>query len=434
MNESLIRERLHKAVGEASYPPGLMSRIEARLHEPEQRQAVPRSMALVAALLAVAIVATLIFTARSLQPSPTISAKPTLQRSDCVASTSSEPAAPLLVKMVGLSIGWAHGVLRTTDGGAHWRDVSPQPVPDRSSGYTEFFLDATHAWTARAVGSATACADHVVVFRTSDAGRTWERSASIPVNPRSNTDVVWAGSPLAVHWLDFVDAQNGWLLIESRPTGFSSPVWLAGALYRTTDGGLNWTLVTINPGVAALKSDCHVGGGISFSSATVGWMPMFCAGENYTGPALLVTQDGGADWTVEVLTTEAGCTCHHTPDLPPVFLDGMHGTFMVPGVLVLTSTGGGHWSAHGLPAGTSSVTFVDPRDGWAVAAGTLFRTVDAGTTWIRLAVLPGLSSDDAATLNFVDASNGFWATGLELFRTGDGGLNWKVVDAKVEAR
>ena len=59
MNEARIRERLHDAIGDASYPAGLSSRVESRLREPVNEQH-PRAIALVAAILALAIVAVLL--------------------------------------------------------------------------------------------------------------------------------------------------------------------------------------------------------------------------------------------------------------------------------------------------------------------------------------------------------------------------------------
>jgi hypothetical protein len=67
MNEREIRDRLRRAFGETRYPPGLTSRIQSRLSAPalEQGPRSPRFMALVAALLALAIVAAVVFIGRT---------------------------------------------------------------------------------------------------------------------------------------------------------------------------------------------------------------------------------------------------------------------------------------------------------------------------------------------------------------------------------
>jgi hypothetical protein len=67
MNERSIRERLRRAVGEsAAYPPGLANRIRVRLGEPAQhRERSPFLVALTAAILALAIVATFMFIGQS---------------------------------------------------------------------------------------------------------------------------------------------------------------------------------------------------------------------------------------------------------------------------------------------------------------------------------------------------------------------------------
>lgn len=59
MNESQIRDRLHEAVGETSFPEDLPTRLEARLAASAGDQRRPRGLAIVAALIAIAVVAAL---------------------------------------------------------------------------------------------------------------------------------------------------------------------------------------------------------------------------------------------------------------------------------------------------------------------------------------------------------------------------------------
>jgi len=65
---------------------------------------------------------------------------------------SSTPGAPLqAIRMVDMSNGWAlttkGTVLKTSDGGRHWQDVTPKaPTPDKNS--QSEFLTAQVAWLA----------------------------------------------------------------------------------------------------------------------------------------------------------------------------------------------------------------------------------------------------------------------------------------------
>src|SRR5258708_39550333 len=67
--------------------------------------------------------------------------------------TTSGAAYPLLppasMRMFNRNTGWAAGsgtnkILRTSDGGTHWDDVTPQAA--RAGTWTTFFLDGNHAW------------------------------------------------------------------------------------------------------------------------------------------------------------------------------------------------------------------------------------------------------------------------------------------------
>jgi hypothetical protein len=85
MNDTEIRERVRKVVGEASYPPGLPSRVQAQLQAPRRETTHPRAIGLIAAILAIAVVAALfaprLLTQRTSLPRPQPAASPASQSS-----------------------------------------------------------------------------------------------------------------------------------------------------------------------------------------------------------------------------------------------------------------------------------------------------------------------------------------------------------------
>jgi photosystem II stability/assembly factor-like uncharacterized protein len=352
-------------------------------------------------------------------------------------------SAPVPVLMASPTTGWAVGARRTTDGGLHWSTVAPPSVPNRSSSYAEFFLDATHAWVAQPAGSSAACADHITIFGTADGGRTWQQAAPIPVQVPV-TDVIWKGhstsfSPTTSQpggegpWLYFTDSRNGWLLVESGNDFFETY-----GLYRTTDGGLHWNQVSGDPfsALKAFEPGCEGGGtqtGMSFASATTGWIVRpNCAGVL----ALSVTHDGGFTWKVQVLPA----TCCGVN--PPTFFDATHGMlFVVPdGSLLVTSDGGSTWSTRTLPLWTpqwsiDALDFINPNEGWALVSARLYHTGNGGRTWTLVTANlppPPLNVLQPSSLDFVDASNGFWKTGFQLLKTTDGGHSWTVIQTTVQ--
>jgi photosystem II stability/assembly factor-like uncharacterized protein len=115
--------------------------------------------------------------------------------------------------------GWAAGttsLLATTDGGAHWTAL-PEPCPVIRSVH---FISPTTGF-AVAGGTNVSGADPEipvvggVVLTTGDGGRTWQRMAT----------------PADAQTVCFSDPRHGWL-------------GAAGLLYRTSDGGTHWTVLT----------------------------------------------------------------------------------------------------------------------------------------------------------------------------------------------
>jgi photosystem II stability/assembly factor-like uncharacterized protein len=369
--------------------------------------------------------------------------------------------APVPVKMVSPTTGWAIGARRTTDGGSHWSNVGPRSVPDRSSGYGEFFLDGTHAWVAQAAGSSAACADQVVVLSTIDGGLTWQQASRLKIQLPKAADAMsgdWAPS------LGFIDAEHGWLLVEPAVPftvrmDLGEPMDVrrsAAALYWTSDGGHHWTLVSTQAG--ANSAGCKAVPPVSFSSTTTGWMQVQCVNNGSAPPVqLLVTHDGGATWAVQELAPSSCCVAPL-----PTFLDDQHGWLFVSGdpLLLATGDGGNTWIGRGLPPlsyyscvgkegpttcsneGIVAADFIDLSHGWAVVGKTnqtgsqfllaVERTDDGGKTWTDLrADLPVDPSfpdpylpPSQVSLTFVSATDGFWWSGSELFRTSDSGTTW----------
>jgi photosystem II stability/assembly factor-like uncharacterized protein len=274
-------------------------------------------------------------------------------------------------------------------------------------------------------------ADHVVVFRTTDAGKTWLQSAALRITPADRSDVIWEGSGYS-HWMCFIDSQNGWLLVESGPASPMGPTWRTGSLFRTTDGGVTWALIARNPGSTALKTlggSCGgfgIGDGFVFSSSMTGWLPLDgCASSH----ALLVTHDGGVTWSAQYVPISY-------PSVP-YFIDSENAILLGQGdVMATTSDGGLTWATQpALPNQCSLLTFVDPTDGWCIGRGDsspgagwfVFRTSDGGHVWVK-------ETGAAAVgwgLTFIDTKTGYQAVGQSpdegdwaLFRTVDGGRTW----------
>jgi photosystem II stability/assembly factor-like uncharacterized protein len=364
----------------------------------------------------------------------------------CPATTSSG-SVPEPVNLFSATTGWAVGGLRTTDGGAHWANVDPQSVPNRSAGSAEFYLDASHAWIAETAGSSANCSDHVVVFSTSDGGVTWQQGTAIQVPARKPSDLIWgqtdsAASPTTqsianVSWLDFVDAKDGWLLVASGTDWFDAAIAI-GPLYRTTDGGLNWTAISASrPG---LNLNCTSGlPYFSFSSATTGWLQgPACPGD---AVSLQVTHDGGVTWKLQTIGPACGCSAAQ-----PIFFDAGHGltTFSDQSgstFILATRDGGATWASHKIsdPGLNPSIDFIGPNEGWLTGTGDnganflLKRTSDGGKTWTLVnAHLPVGPDQGNYAVFFADSRTGLLWMSTAIYKTTDGGRSWVQIQLVVQ--
>lgn len=461
MEDVSLRLEFHRALDAVTPPaPWLEQRLREEIQRRRRETLVERArrrpgefawlLPAVAVILAIAIIITALLAHRLTLPLPV----PAIPRGGAAAGcpiwgyVPGGPQEPSSLKMFSLTVGWAPGDLRTTDGGADWVDVSPKDLrsgapylPGQQTvyppNYADFFLDANHAWLIRSFDSDTACVDHFSVYRTSDGGRTWRSSVFAAAN---------ASSPV----LDFLDPQHGWLLLSVPIPGVKSTPSFGGlraptthrVVYRTVDGGQTWRLVS------SAGPSCS---SIVFVSATRGFAGG--GGQFDSCQSLMTTSDGGATWSSANLVGQAG---------PVAFFDPNHGAAMVyssdGGYSIYVTSDGGHtWqqtaSAQsgstfvegGFEPYNATVWFEDQHDfwvfatqpGWAkggVVNAWLYHSADGGVTWQL--VQPNTPVGSVLSVSFVDPSHGFVLQTdvngvLQLLVTSDGGHTWTPVQVHI---
>ena len=252
---------------------------------------------------------------------------------------ASVPAVPLsFLHMNDARVGWAMSMgtgalLRTADGGLHWRDVTPLLLTSGTAYVVADYYSPQRAWIA--VQQASTLAAQIV--RTDDGGQTW---SSVPL--------VWHVQGASIRQIVFINPQDGWIFAAS---GGEAGQGFEGEIFRTTDGGQHWASETHGHWSVAQP-------GLAFRTARDGMLPWF--GTVQALPVgkvgLSVTHDGGHTWhAADVPLPAAYRQAAVMPDVPEFFTErdgviplGLH----MPGAdlrrFLVTHDGGRTW--HLMPA------------------------------------------------------------------------------------
>ena len=290
--------------------------------------------------------------------------------------------------------------LRSTNGGAGWQPMAHPGLDLREIA----FADAEVGFALSHNGFARAST--MDLYRTDDAGKSWQRVGPTPVS--------WTGS------LNFLDARHGFVAGSDCSVGRC-----ALTIHATNDGGESWEpLYAGSPGSGTSAV------AFQFVDVDHGW---FVSQRDF-----LMTQDGGRTWTQPHLPFDQDFT--RGADLADK--DRAWAVISMPEKLVRSLDGGRTWQ---IAPGTSGVgrrpmgqvDFIDRNHGWysaqvcEVTSCTIIlrATHDGGETWEDIDF--GGERSFIEELAFADRLNGWLIGGtceeqctVEVLRTADGGRTW----------
>jgi len=340
------------------------------------------------------------------------------------------------IQMVDPSRGWAIGgiagadrrILRTQDGGLQWIDVSPpEPAAGTGSEPKQASADFHPDGTARVAYwySEPARAPLVLsLWLSRNWGETWQ-SAGL----RYYSDLA-EDEPL----LDFNAQDDGYLLLRFF-VGMGSHAY---ALLASDDGGQNYaTRITPTDSVDTCQRTALVA-----SPDGSAWI---------TGACPFLVQNGALLEIVPARSSEPASIGLPTPGIPDglsssvLYCEAVDPQLFSAGrtylVVRCLDDSGGHpaaflyrsddgaasWSSLDFPG--EAAFFLDPDSGWALG-NDISWTADGGLTWqLRKQVIW------SGEFSFVDARNG-WAVAraqdeLALVRTDDGGATWSLIEPQI---
>ena len=320
--------------------------------------------------------------------------------------------------------GWAvtgTQIARTNDGGITWYDVTPPDMRATEYSLEIFFLDKNHAWVQKP--DFENFPNSGFLSRTSDGGLTWSNAAT----------------PFSGGKLDFLDEENGWMLADLGIGAGSNAV----AVYQTTDGGDAWDLKYINDSNHPNAKDSLPLGGLK-SGITARDMQTVWVGGVIYAPGMLYlyrTDDGGSNWSPVALELPRDAENFELS----IDADQMQFVTATDGFLAVHMAGdstltaiyvthdaGETWTlTPTLLPNDGSFDFLTAEDAVIYNDEQFYVTRDAARTWTIIP--PDIDFGESFFgMDFVNSTSG-WVITVDsqnhhtLYRTNDGGATWLLV-------
>lgn len=349
--------------------------------------------------------------------------------------------------LVGVGVGAAGHILRTTDGGDTWALIP--------TGFNWSFLALEFTGS-----TLVACGMFGRVARSTDAGATWtieqytgkdhlslshrngvlvmcsEGAVYRSLTNGQTWEEVHLGTPVSLlNKVSFGTAQMG------AAVGYIGNGGAESTLIRSADGGRSWRgpgstsggvlgvhLRADGVGVAGGNSGGHTRTTDFFATTTPGQPPSVAIRATWAFTNTRYVVAGGSVNSGLYHTTNGGATWTHTPGanifdihFPSDLVGYACGE---GGVMRKTVDGGVSWSTLTSPVANDQFTvfFIDELRGWIGGATSGARTTDGGATWTLMTNIPSFTK----AIVFTDADTGYAVgqTGQTL-RSTDGGITWE---------
>jgi photosystem II stability/assembly factor-like uncharacterized protein len=282
------------------------------------------------------------------------------------------------------------------------------------------FVDAMAGWYGNGEGK---------LYRTIDAGETWTK--------------IWEKSGTFIRALGFVDEKTGYL--GNVGTDYYPGVTDKQPLYKTSDGGLNWTPVTA-PGIEKVAGICGIDivqvkriyqGELRTSHIIT------AAGRVGGNAMMLRSEDDGNSWKVMDLTAHAGMILDvkfHDAKTGFVCASGVSDSGEGDALMLMTRDGGNSWKPvwrskrkmencwkMNWPSRKVGYATVQSYDEAAGNRRVIIKTIDGGKTWREIPLVEEAGVREFG-VGFVDERRGWVGTTKGGFETRDGGKSWTRIE------
>lgn len=265
--------------------------------------------------------------------------------------------------------GWAVSlggkIINTTDSGNNWNIQNSTvitPVVDI------FFINPNRGW---AITYPSEPPFGTSILTTTNGGNNWIKDSVFFQNEIFST-------------IFFLDENAGFIG--------------GNGIKKTTNGGLTWINAFIEPGgVSTLPINKF-----SFYSKTFGYA---CGGRVDIAGVIWRTTDGGNNWTSIGLSPDQIYDVYVVDSLNAISLSG-DPELLYPIAIIKTTDAGISWSFTDLPFfGISfAIDFLDDKEGWSAAGYKFLASNDGGETWVEQFIFDSTIVYD---LQFVDKYTGF---------------------------
>jgi photosystem II stability/assembly factor-like uncharacterized protein len=235
------------------------------------------------------------------------------------------------------------GIYKTTDGGLSWAKISTGPVQD-----IQFINENTGYYVTGGVPTFVTTGS---ISKSTDGGSNWN----------------FIDIELDVYYncVSFTNAQTGWI------TGFYGDDVgnYVSKIFKTTNGGLNFVKL-LNDSSSSFSNQDPIRD-IQFTNSNTGYL---------LRGKLFKSTNGGNNWSLLDTNAFGGNYLRSF-----YFLNKDTGWAASTGGIFQTKNGGMNWTTQSIPSGvTRNIYFIDALTGWALAnSTTILKTTTGGVTSIH---------------------------------------------------